>query len=493
MAGVEEVKRDPRAVLVRLLVQLEHGGPEGETGLAAAVAAGLGRDADGCWWQVRPMFPPDDDPVAGLDRFFEVEGRVGPSRFPPERVAWDLARRLAAATGAHVEPDLPSAAFEPEDPAVPGVATREGFGRGETPRSDDRAWGLKAVRAPQAWALEPPPGGARRGAGILIGHPDSGYTDHPELAGVYDLTRDRDVMNGDDDARDPLTPNHIPIDSRGHGTATATTIASREAGEVAGVAPDARLVPIRAVNSVVQVFDRDLAKAVDHARRVGCHVISMSVGGTGFLGLRAAIRRAVDGGVIVLAAAGNNVRFVVAPASYPEVIAVGATNVDDRPWSGSSRGGKVAVCGPGGNVWTSGWDLDVSPPVAKVNLHSGTSFGVAHAAGAAALWLAFHGRDRLIERVGRANVQAAFLHCLRRAGHRRPDPWDPKAYGVGIVDVEALLKAPLPDRADVAPRAAVPAGPLVEDPLERLQRVVPELTAAELEAALGRMLGVAPE
>lgn len=487
------VKREPRGMLIRLLVELDAGGADAEAMLRSATAVALGRDAEGCPWAVAPMFEPDDDAVAALDRFFEVEGRVGPSRIPIERVAWDLAHDLEDAIAGRVEPDLPSSAFAPEDPDRPGdPAAREGFGFGETPSSPDRGWALTSIRAREAWALPPPAGGRAKGEGIVVGHPDSGYTDHPELAGVYDLTRDRDVMNGDDDARDPLVKHRIPIDSRGHGTGTATTIGSREAGEVAGAAPLVTIVPIRAVNSVVQVFDRDVAKAVDHARRVGCHVISMSLGGSGFLGLRAAIRRAVDDGLIVLAAAGNNVRFVVAPASYPEVIAVGATNVDDEPWSGSSRGDKVAVSAPGGNVWTAAWDLDVAPPAAKVNEHRGTSFGVAHTAGVAALWLGYHGRDALIARYGRGNLQWAFLHLVRTAGHRAPAGWDAAAYGVGIIDAEALLRAPLPDAAAVAPRAFDVGGPVQEDPFERIARLVPELSVAELEASLCALLDVTP-
>ena len=42
---------------------------------------------------------------------------------------------------------------------------------------------------------------ASGGAGIRIGHPDSGYTFHPKLgAAGLDLTTDRDVIDGDDDA-----------------------------------------------------------------------------------------------------------------------------------------------------------------------------------------------------------------------------------------------------------------------------------------------------
>jgi serine protease len=51
-----------------------------------------------------------------------------------------------------------------------------------------------------------------------------------------------------------------------------------------------------------------------------------------------AVERATAAGVIVLAAAGNDVGFVVWPARYEAVIAVAACNIEKRPWRGSSRG-----------------------------------------------------------------------------------------------------------------------------------------------------------
>jgi subtilisin family serine protease len=54
-----------------------------------------------------------------------------------------------------------------------------------------------------------------------------------------------------------------------------------------------------------------VAEAVEHARRNGANVVTMSLGGAWSSSLRAAIRRAIADGVIVLAAAGNCVIFVV--------------------------------------------------------------------------------------------------------------------------------------------------------------------------------------
>jgi hypothetical protein len=80
---------------------------------------------------------------------------------------------------------------------------------------------------------------------------------------------------------------------------------------------------------------------------------------------------------------------------------------------------------------------------------NGTSYAVAHLAAAAALWLAYHGRQALINKYGAKRIQAAFLTTLRWPGVCVvPAGWDPD-YGVGRVDLLALLKAPLPRPQDL--------------------------------------------
>ena len=112
---------------------------------------------------------------------------------------------------------------------------------------------------------------------------------------------------------------------------------------------------------------------------------------------------------------------------------------------------------------------------------SGTSYGVAHVAGAAALWLAYHGRDRLLARYGARNLLAAFVIVLR-ATARRPQGWD-AALGAGILDVEALLKAKLPPVAELA-AAETAEAEIAEDESEavfsELAAIAPEEGIAEL-------------
>ncbi len=341
------------------------------------------------------------------------------------------------------EADVPVPAFE--DPQGVGA-----FGDGQC--GDDSKpldWVHTTIRWQQAMDLMS--AATRGGVGIRIGHPDSGYTLHPNLgAAALDLTIDRDVIDNDDEALDDLTPNPLwPLPNPGHGTATASVIVGRgsAASGIVGLAPEAVLVPIRATESVVQLFDTDVAKAVTHARAVGCHIVSMSLGGKGLWGLEDEIQKAVDSGMIVMAAAGNQVRFVTAPASYANCLAVAATGPGDSRWDGSSRGPTVDVAMPGACVHNASYDDRKQPRVSRGN---GTSYAVAHLAGAAALWLAHHGHPQLVNRYGAKRVQAAFLAVLRWPGVCVvPTGWDVD-WGIGRVDLLALLQAPLPTAAELA-------------------------------------------
>lgn len=340
-----------------------------------------------------------------------------------------------------VEADVPVPGFVDPDP-------ERAFA--EQPCGDDSAaldWTHRQVHWAEAMELMSP--AARGGAGISIGHPDSGYTLHPNLgADALDLTRDRDVIENTDDAVDDLDPNpDWPLPNPGHGTSTASVIVGRgsPAAGIVGFAPGAKLVPIRATESVVQLFDSDVAKAVSHARKVGCQVISMSLGGKGFFGLKKEIQRAVDSGMIVMAAAGNKVRIVTAPASYDNCIAVAGTGPGDTNWGGSSRGDAVDVAMPGACVHNASH----SGGQPRVSRSHGTSYAVAHLAGAAALWLAHHGHQNLVSTFAAKRVQAVFLATLRWPGVCVVPPgWDDD-WGIGRVDVLALLQAPLPRREDL--------------------------------------------
>ncbi|MGH9150437.1 MAG: S8 family peptidase, partial [Acidimicrobiales bacterium] len=417
-----------------------------------------------------------------------VGARVGTAEYA--RIANERAHRLQdAGVFSAVEADIPVRAFAPEPEAVGAFGVFEGnHGDNHRPGSEDPEWVLRSLHVREAWALPPPLGGAAKGRAIRVGHPDSGYSAHADLGlAALDLGTDRDLITNDDDAADPLVhpkKSRWPLPNPGHGTSTASVIVGRGA-RVLGIAPEAILVPLRATESVVQFFDSDVARAIDHARRNDCHVISMSLGGKGFFGLKKAIQKAVDSGMIVMAAAGNQVRLVTSPASYDNCLGVAAVGPEDHRWEGSSRGRSVDVASPGECVHVAAFDWGAEPPGEKVERSHGTSYAVAHLAGVAALWLGFHGRQALIDRYGPPKIQALFLHLLGTAGTRRPAGWDDD-WGIGVADAEMLLRAPLPDPADVPDRvSAFAAAPGTAG---RVSALLPELSPPDVEERLAALL-----
>lgn len=450
-------------------------------------------------WDVEPLFDLRDDLgeeshlAPELKGYYAVTGTLPRLGGDDARraEAFRMARDLMAQTGYDVQPDLPSGAMYPTRgrPDTTGGVGGVGGDQQPLPGTADHMWALNTLRVPQAWARA-----GTRGRGIVVAQPDTGVTAHPELAPGIDTARDRDLLDNDADATDPLTKRGWWMDNPGHGTSTASVVISRDPGAVVGSAPQATLVPLRSNRSVVLVFDGDVARAIEYARQIGSHVITMSLGGVGFSpALRAAIRAAIRDGVLVLAAAGNQVGFVVAPANYGEVIAVAASNVQDRPWSGSSHGPAVDITAPGESVHVArakkgGGGVNEY----TTGLGSGTSFAVALTAGVAALWLAHHGRDTLITKYGKANLQAVFADTLRRSA-RRPKNWNTNDYGPGIVDADAVLRTALPTAApplasgaDLAPAESLTAA-------ERLASYLPDQSTVTAADALDTLLGDTPE
>jgi hypothetical protein len=190
-----------------------------------------------------------------------------------------------------------------------------------------------------------------------------------------------------------------------------------------------------------------------------------------------------------MAAAGNYWPLVVAPARLPNCLAIAATNVANRPWKHSSRGREVDFSAPGEDVWCAVARREDGVVEYSTGAHSGTSFAVAHTAGAAALWLKHHGRDELIAAYGRGGLHDAFRAAAVASVQPGAAPWDGRRFGPGVLDVAALLRRGLPGDRAVARAVArtTPAGDLA--PSERLAQLLPELTPAQAKTRLAGLLG----
>ncbi len=394
---------------------------------------------------VEPLFPdanPADDPE-NLSRIYRL--RVNDALTPEQR-PWDNAYALRERGGfLQVEPDTEDTLIE----AQKRSAVTACFGDEGVPAPADPAWSLDAnhMAVRSARQIVPPAGGKPLGEGVRICHPDSGWTDHIDLDGArIDRSATLNLMEGGNDAHDPLgysgNPGHgtktgsVLISDGGFGASTGTTAP----GTVVGLAPKATLVPIRTFNSVVRVLDSNVARAVRHATAAKCDVISMSLGGRMFFGLERAINDAVRRDTIVVNAAGNCIGIVVAPASYDNAIAVAATNVDNKPWKGSSKGRAVDIAAPGEDVYVA--DAVLGQQGNRASPGNGTSFATAAVAGAAADWIAFHGPSRIKAAQGSRTRRDLFLKAMQ-ASARVPPGWDAQRYGAGILNLDRLLRQPL--------------------------------------------------
>ena len=256
------------------------------------------------------------------------------------------------------------ATFTPLPPLVP-AAKPVAASAASLPASalgDPAQYALSKLRLQEAHGLT-------RGNNVLVAVIDSGVdAAHPELRGV---------IAGTFDALDKAERPHA------HGTAMAGTIAARS--RLMGVAPAARILAIRAFSASgasAEATTFAILKGIDHAVNRNARVINMSFAGPNDPGLARALAAARARGAILVAAAGNLGAKAAPqfPAADPNVIAVTATDAQDKLYAGSVRGEHIAVAAPG-------VDILVPVPGPNYDLTTGTSVAAAHVSGVVALIL----------------------------------------------------------------------------------------------------------
>jgi subtilisin family serine protease len=337
--------------------------------------------------------------------------------------------------------------------SVPLAETASGFfSCSADERDHGSTWALNRVNAPAAWAK------SLTGNDVSIAVIDTGWSKHPEVfePSVYDLSRQKNLIERGQPAEDQFS-NGNP----GHGTLVASVVASRGGitashdattapGSVTGIAPQAQLVPIRTIKSVINIRMSRVAKAIDAAIAADCDVIVMALGGpTPVRSVRRALKRAVEAGLVVCCAAGNCWPPVVYPASYAKrglCVAVGAVGPQDRVWPYSSQGGGVTLAAPGWNVWGARMDGPDPDQDASNKPSQGTTLAVSITSGAAALWLEHHGGPEAVRQAAQtagATVQSLFMNAVTE-GLERPKTWPTHArLGKGVLDISKLLAASL--------------------------------------------------
>jgi len=144
-----------------------------------------------------------------------------------------------------------------------------------------------------------------------------------------------------------------PNDDHQHGTHLTSLIASD--GDVVGVAPGVKIMPVKVLDHRKRGTELALIRGVDHAVDNGAHVINLSLSfPPGYVPsplLQRALQDASQAGVVLVGAAGNgSVNEVTWPAASPHVIAVGATDPqgDRAPYSNWST--QLDLLAPGGDL-----------------------------------------------------------------------------------------------------------------------------------------------
>ena len=180
--------------------------------------------------------------------------------------------------------------------------------------------------------------GGLDGSGVIVCVVDSGIEmDHPDLRHLT-LAGWLDVIDGRD----------APYDDEGHGTAMAGIIVAQDG--LRGNAQGVELLVAKAIDDEGSGSDEGIAEAVNWCVEEQADIISLSLGGEGGFGfagittdqLEQAVQDALDLGVFVVAAAGNDGQDddgdVSSPGSVADVICVGGATRLGNVWSGSSEG-----------------------------------------------------------------------------------------------------------------------------------------------------------
>lgn len=233
--------------------------------------------------------------------------------------------------------------------------------------SDMIPQGVQYINAPEQWQQ------GRTGKDVVIAVIDTGVDyNHPDLRA--------NIIGGKD-----FTGKGDYMDGNSHGTHVCGTIAAANNGSgIVGVAPDAKILALKALDDNGAGDMSNVIAAIKYATDYGVDIISMSLGGPGSPALHRAVKDAVAKGIILICAAGNegdgdpNTEELSYPGAYAEVIEVGAIDFNGKLAYFSNTNHEVDILAPGVNI------LSTYPNGQYAKL-DGTSMATPHMTGAVAL------------------------------------------------------------------------------------------------------------
>ncbi|GEP41007.1 S8 family serine peptidase [Brevifollis gellanilyticus] len=254
------------------------------------------------------------------------------------------------------------------------------------------------VDAPELWELLPtmPP--------FPVAVLDTGMDyNHKDLVGALWINSAEIPANGIDDDNngkiddfrgwDFVNRTNDPMDDNDHGTHVSGIIAARRNNGlgIAGIFPEARIVPVKVLGQGSQGTTSDLVEALSYVRTLGVKLVNMSVQGyPENISLLNELATGQDHGILYVVSAGNQGANIDIypnfPGSFPHhnIICVGNSDRNDNRWTGSeaSNYGPIAV-----DIFAPG--TLIPSTIRNNNYYSfiGTSMSAPHVTAAAAmLW-----------------------------------------------------------------------------------------------------------
>ena len=409
------------------------------------------------------------------------------SKLTAEQAEKYMAALSSNASVASVEPDLMrrSSARRQATSTLAKAASASKTQAAVTPNDTlyPQQWNLhdaKGISTPEAWATT-------HGSGVTVAVIDSGIVKHPDLdANVlpgYDFITEpsiaRDGNGRDSDPTDQGNWEEAGVcgadseasESNWHGTHVAGSIAAimNNKRGIAGVAPNAKILPLRALG-MCGGYDSDIADAMVWAaggtvegvpaNTHPAQIINLSLGGEGTCPATysKAIAEVNKRGAILVVAAGNDDQDTskIAPANCGGSIVVGSTNQKGQRSDFSNYGKIVDVSAPGDGIMST---VDLGTTVstgAGYTEYDGTSMAAPQVAGIIAL----------MKSVDPSLTADRAKQVLKQSA--KPLTCDVNACGAGIANAASALEVlqgknatpahPKPKRAPKYPTRAARTG-----------------------------------
>lgn len=273
-------------------------------------------------------------------------------------------------------------------------------------------WGLQVIMAPLAWEKT-------KGEGIKVAVLDTGV----------DFNH-RDLQQNIRDVIDFTGSRYGALDVNGHGTHVAGIIAAadNQTGMI-GVAPEAELYCAKVLSDTGGGKIESIIKGIRWAIAQQVDIINMSLGTPiePENELHETIKLAINQGIIIICATGNNNAKVCWPAAYDETIAVSAMNHQYERAEFSNYGIQNKIIAPGVDILST----YKNGTYAKL---SGTSMATPIISGSAALFMSYY-KKTYGKRPTVQEVYQALLNATVDLGKEGKDEY----FGAGLINLAKLL------------------------------------------------------